>query len=59
MGRAPAVLAEAIVEAKTWDDAISKLKCDAISKNADGSLSVKGRIRVNGQQQHNPIINVP
>ena len=59
MGSASTVLAEAIVEAKNWDDAISKLACDEISKNADGSFSVKGSIWINGEQQHHPIINVP
>jgi len=59
MGCGSAVLAEAIVEAKTWDEVISKLECNAINKNADGSFSVKGIVLINGQEQHNPIINVP
>ena len=59
MGSAPAVLAGAIVEAKTWDDAVSRLECNEISKNAGGSFSVKGIIRINGEEHHNPIINVP
>jgi hypothetical protein len=59
MGSAPAVLAEAIVEAKNWNDAISKLHCDDISKNADGSFSVKGIVQINGEQHDNPMINVP
>ena len=59
IGYGPTALAQTIVEAKNWDDAISKLACDDISKNADGSFSVKGLIRLNGEQQRNPIINVP
>ena len=59
MGCAPPVLAEAIVEAQNWNDVISKLACDDISKNANGSFSVKGLIWINGEQHHNPIINVP
>ena len=38
IGSAPAVLAQTVVEAKTWDDAISKFDCKDISKNADGSV---------------------
>ena len=59
IGSAPAVFAQTMVEAKTWDEAISKLDCDKINKNADGSFSVTGVVRVNGEVQHNPIINVP
>jgi hypothetical protein len=59
IGYGTAGLAQTIVEAKNWDDAVSKLECGDISKNADGSFSVKGLIRINGEQQHNPIINVP
>jgi hypothetical protein len=55
----PAVLAQTTVEAETWDDAISKIDCKDISKNADGSFSVTGVIKVHGEVQHNPIINVP
>ena len=59
MGSVPAVLAQTKVEAETWDDAISKLECKDIKKNADGSFSVTGVIRVKSEVQHNPIINVP
>src|SRR5690348_17579508 len=59
LGSMPAVLAQTTVEAETWDDAISKLECKDIGKNADGSFSVAGVIRVHGEVQHNPIINVP
>ena len=59
MGSLPAVLAETNVEAETWTDAISKLECKDIKKNADGSFSVSGVIRVKSEVQHNPIINVP
>lgn len=59
IGSVPAVLAQTIVEAKTWDEAISKIECKDIKKNADGSFSVTGVIRINGEEQHNPIINVP
>jgi hypothetical protein len=59
IGCGPAVLAETKVEAKTWDEAISKLECRDIGKNADGSFSVTGVVRVNGEVHHNPIINVP
>jgi hypothetical protein len=55
----PAVLAQTTVEAETWDDAISKIDCKYTSKNADGSFSVTGVIKVHGEVQHNPIINVP
>ena len=48
IGSVPAVLAQTIVEAKTWSEAISKLNCDKISKNADGSYSITGVIRING-----------
>jgi hypothetical protein len=59
LGSMPAVLAQTTVEAETWDDAISKLECKDIKKNADGSFSVTGLIRVKAEVQHNPIINVP
>ena len=59
IGSGPAVLAQTTVEAQTWDDAISKLDCKGIGKNADGSFSVTGVLRVNGEVRHNPIINVP
>jgi hypothetical protein len=55
----PAVLAQTTVEAETWDDAISKIDCKDTSKNADGSFSVTGVVKVHGEVQHNPIINVP
>jgi hypothetical protein len=58
IGSVPAVLAQTTVEAETWDDAISKLECKDIRKNADGSFSVTGVIRVKAEVQHNPIINV-
>ena len=44
---------------KTWDDAVSRLECNEINKNAVGPFSVKGLIRINGEEHHNPIINVP
>ena len=59
IGAAPAVLAQVTIEAKTWDEAISKLDCSQISRNADGSFSVTAVVRVDGEVQHNPIINVP
>ena len=60
IGSVPAVLAQTTIEAETWDDAISKLECkDIKKKNADGSFSVTGVIRVKAEVQHNPIINVP
>ena len=59
IGSASAVLAQTIVEAKTWEDAISKLECKDINKNADGSFSVSGIIKINGEDQHHPIITVP
>ena len=59
IGSPPEVFAQTTVEAETWDDAISKLQCKDIGKNADGSFSVTGVIRVNGEVRHNPIINVP
>jgi hypothetical protein len=59
IGSAPAVSAQTVIEAKTWDDAISKLECKDINKNADGSFSVPGIIKINGEDQHHPIINVP
>ena len=59
IGCVPAALAQTMVEAKTWSEAISKLDCDKISKNADGSFSITGVIRINGEAFHNPIINVP
>ena len=55
----PAVLAQTSVEAETWTDAISKLECKDIKKNADGSFSVTGVITVKHEVQHNPIMNVP
>ena len=59
IGSAPTVLAQAVVEAKTWDDAISKIDCKDIYRNADGSFSVTAIVKVNGEQQRHPIINVP
>jgi hypothetical protein len=59
IGSGPAVLAQTTVDAKTWDEAISKLECKDVGKNADGSFSVSGVIKVNGEVQRNPIINVP
>jgi hypothetical protein len=59
MGSVPAVLAQTTVEAETWDDAISKIECKDIKKNADGSFSVTGVIKLKSKVQHNPIINVP
>src|SRR5690242_6966696 len=59
IGSVPAVLAQTTVEAETWDDAISKLECRDIKKNADGSFSVTGVITIKDEVQHNPIINVP
>ena len=59
IGSVPAVLAQTTIEAETWDNAISKLECKNIKKNADGSFSVTGVIRVKAEVQHNPIINVP
>jgi hypothetical protein len=59
IGFVPAVLAHTTVEAETWDEAISKLECKDIGKNADGSFSVTAVVRVKGEVQHNPIINVP
>ena len=53
------VAAQTTVEAETWDAAISKIDCKDTSKNADGSFSVTGVIKVHGEVQHNPIINVP
>jgi uncharacterized protein YdaT len=58
IGSALPVSGETIVEAKTWDDAISKLECKDINKNADGSFSVSGIIKINGEDQYDPIINV-
>jgi hypothetical protein len=58
IGCGPAVLAQTIVETKTWDEAISKIECKDIAKNADGSFSITGVIKVNGEVQSNPIINV-
>ena len=40
-------------------NAISKLECKDIKKNADGSFSVTGVIRVKAEVKHNPMINVP
>ena len=59
IGSAQPVLAQTTIEAETWEDAISKLECKDIGKNADGSFSVTGVLRVNGEVRHNPIINVP
>jgi len=59
IGSGPAVLAQTTVEAQTWDDAISKLTCKDIKKNADGSYSVTAVIKIKSEEQHNPIINVP
>jgi len=59
IGSVPAVLAQTMVEAKTWSDAISKLDCDKISKNADGSFSIAAVIRINGEDHYKPIVNVP
>jgi len=59
IGSASAVLAQTVVESKTWDDAISKLDCKDINMNADGSFSVKAVVKVKSEEQHNPIVNVP
>jgi hypothetical protein len=59
IGFAPAVLAQTIVEAKTWDDAISKLDCKVINKNADGSFSLTAVVKIKSEELHNPIVNVP
>ena len=59
IGYGSPALAQIIVEAKNWDEAISKLECKQITKNADGSFSVKAIVKVNGEAQRNPIINVP
>jgi hypothetical protein len=59
IGSAPAVLGQTMVEAKNWDEAISKLECKDISKNADGSFSVRGILKVNNEVARNPIINIP
>ncbi len=59
LGSAPVVLAQTIIEAKTWDEAIFKLDCDKINKNADGSFSISAVIRINGEDHLSPIINVP
>jgi hypothetical protein len=59
IGCAPAALAQTMIEAKTWDEAISKLECKDIGKNADGSFTVNGVVNVKGEIQRNPIINVP
>jgi hypothetical protein len=59
MGSVPAVFAQTTVEAETWDEAVSKLECKDIKKNADGSFSVTGVIKVKSEVQHNAIINVP
>ena len=48
IGSVPTVLAQTMVEAKPWSEAISKLDCDKISKNADGSFSIAAVIRING-----------
>jgi hypothetical protein len=55
----PPTLAQTIVEAKNWGEAIFKLECKQITKNADGSFSVKAIVKVNSEAQRNPIINVP
>lgn len=59
VGSMPAVLAQTTVEAEIRDDAISKLECKDIKKNADGSFSVSGVVRVKSEVLHHPIINVP
>ena len=59
IGSAQAGLAQTVVEAKTWDDAISKLDCKDINKNADGSFSITAVIKVKSEEHHNPIVNVP
>ena len=59
IGSGSAVLAQTTVEAQTWDDAISKLKCKDINKNADGSYSVTAVVKIKSKEQHNSIINVP
>jgi len=59
IGSGPPVLAQTAVEAQTWDDAISKLECKDINKNADGSYSVTAVVKIKSKEQHNPIINVP
>ena len=59
IGSVPTVLAQTMVEAKTWSEAISKLDCDKISKNADGSFSIAAVIRINGEDHYKPIVNVP
>jgi hypothetical protein len=59
IGSVAAALAQTIVEAKTWDEAISKLDCDKINRNADGSFSITAVIKINGETHHDPIINVP
>jgi hypothetical protein len=59
IGSVPAVLAQTIVEANTWDEAIFKLDCGKISKNADGSFSFSAIIRINGEDNYNPIVNIP
>ena len=46
IGSAPAVLAQTKIEAKTWDDAIYKLDCKDIKKNADGSFSITAVVKV-------------
>ena len=59
IGYGTTALAQTIVEAKNWDEAISKLECKHITKNADGSFSVRAIVKINGEAQRNPIINVP
>jgi hypothetical protein len=59
IGTAPAVLAQTRVEAKTWDDAIFKLDCKDIKKNADGSFSITAVVKIKNEEHHNPIVNVP
>jgi hypothetical protein len=58
IGSATAGLAHTI-EAKTWDDAIYKLDCKDITKNADGSFSVTAVVKIKSEEHHNPIVNVP
>ena len=59
IGPVPEVLAQTIVEAKTWDDAISKLDCKEIKKNADGSFFITAVVKIKSEEHHNPIVNVP
>ena len=59
IGSVPEALAQTIVEAKTWEDAISKLDCKDINKNADGSFSVTAVVKVKSEEHYHPIVNVP